>query len=75
MMENAQSAESDGSLDRVQMFSEGDFVAGTLTWGWQCFLCRDEETGFGSATTAGEGRDNHAALCPRISTGSTEASS
>jgi hypothetical protein len=49
--------------ERVQIFSEGNFLTNTLTWGWQCFRCGDEETGFGSATTAGEGRDNHAALC------------
>jgi len=48
--------------ENVQIFSEGSFTKGDLTWGWQCFLCRCEETGFGSATTAGEGRDNHAAL-------------
>lgn len=45
--------------ETVQIFAEGSFVRGDLTWGWQCFLCREEETGFGSATTAGEGRDNH----------------
>jgi hypothetical protein len=49
-------------IEVVQMFSEGSFTKGDLTWGWQCFRCRDEETGFGSATTAGEGRDNHASL-------------
>lgn len=48
--------------DSVQIFSEGSFLKGTLTWGWQCFSCREEETGFGSATTAGEGRDQHASL-------------
>lgn len=45
--------------EHVQIFNEGSFVKGDLTWGWQCFLCREEETGFGSATTAAEGRDNH----------------
>jgi len=49
--------------ERVQIFAEGSFVAGDLTWGWQCFNCRDERTGFGAASTAGEGRDNHAATC------------
>jgi hypothetical protein len=43
-------------LNDVQIFTDG------LTWGWQCFRCHAEETGFASATTAGEGRDNHAAL-------------
>lgn len=32
-------------------------------WGWQCFLCREEQSGFGNATTAREGADNHAAVC------------
>lgn len=49
--------------ERVQIFSEGDFLKGTLTWGWQCFACREEETGYGDASTAGEDRDNHTALC------------
>lgn len=48
--------------DVVQVFAEGSFINGDLTWGWQCFRCRAEETGFGNATTAGDGRDNHAAL-------------
>lgn len=52
--------------ERVQIFNEGSFVAGDLTWGWQCFVCRDEETGFRSAGTAAEGRDNHAAVCPAM---------
>jgi hypothetical protein len=46
----------------VQVFAEGSFVAGTLAWGWQCFRCREEETGLASATAAREGRDNHIAL-------------
>jgi len=46
----------------VQIFNEGSFVEGDLTWGWQCFRCKSEETGFGSATTAAEGRDNHESL-------------
>jgi hypothetical protein len=50
--------------EHVQIFSEGSFTKGDLTWGWQCFTCRAEETGFGSATTAAEGRDNHAGTCP-----------
>jgi hypothetical protein len=49
--------------ERVQVFSEGDYLAGTLTWGWQCFACLEEKAGFGSATTAGGGRDLHAARC------------
>lgn len=49
-------------ITAVKVLSEGDFLSGSLTWGWQCFRCRDEETGFGSATTAGEGRDQHASL-------------
>lgn len=44
------------------VFSEGDFLKGTLTWGWQCFTCRAEETGFESATRAREHADNHEAL-------------
>lgn len=48
--------------EHVQIFNQGSFTKGDLTWGWQCFRCRSEETGFGSATAAGEGRDNHAAL-------------
>lgn len=56
------SPESYAPLEHVQIFAEGSFVAGDLTWGWQCFRCREEEAGFGSATAAGEGRDNHA--CP-----------
>lgn len=48
--------------EHVQIFAEGSFIKGDLTWGWQCFRCREEETGFGSATTAGEGRDAHEAL-------------
>lgn len=52
-----------GPAEFVQIFAEGSFTAGTLTWGWQCSACHEEETGYGSATTAGEGRDNHEALC------------
>ena len=52
-----------GPVEFVQIFAEGSFTEGTLTWGWQCFACHEEETGYGSATTAGEGRDNHGALC------------
>lgn len=48
--------------DRVQIFAEGMYALGTLRWGWQCFRCREEETGLGSATAATEGRDNHEAL-------------
>lgn len=44
---------------KVQVFSEGSFVAGTLSWGWQCFTCGEEEAGFGNATTAGEAGDEH----------------
>lgn len=47
---------------RAQIFSEGDYLKGTLTWGWQCFTCRAESSGFGSATAAQEGADNHEAL-------------
>ena len=36
----------------AQIFAEGDYLAGTLAWGWQCFTCRAEETGLGSATAA-----------------------
>ena len=48
----------------VQIFNEGSFVKGDLTWGWQCFRCKAEETGLGNASTAAEGRDNHEATCP-----------
>lgn len=48
--------------EHVQIFNEGSFVKGDLTWGWQCFRCRAEASGFGSATTAAEGRDDHIAL-------------
>lgn len=44
---------------RTQIFSEGDFLKGTLTWGWQCFTCRAEETGLATATTAGERAEDH----------------
>lgn len=49
--------------ERVQVFADGDFLSGTLTWGWQCFACCEEETGLGDATTARAGADNHVALC------------
>lgn len=49
----------------ARIFSDGDFLTGTLTWGWQCFACRDESAGFGNATTARESCDNHIALCSR----------
>ena len=58
--------------EQVQIFSEGDFLAGTLTWGWQCFACREEETGFGNASTAAEARGNHDALCPGRPTPTTD---
>lgn len=44
---------------KVQVFCEGSFLEDTLTWGWQCFTCGEEETGFGNATTAAEAGDNH----------------
>ena len=47
----------------ARIFSEGSFLKGTLTWGWQCFACREEDTGFGSATTAQDSCDNHEATC------------
>lgn len=43
-----------------RIFSEGDYEAGTLTWGWECFDCGDEETGYGSATGAAMNMDYHA---------------
>lgn len=46
---------------RAQIFSEGDYLKGTLSWGWQCFTCRAESTGFGAATTAQESADSHMA--------------
>ena len=49
------------SEHRTGIFSEGSFLQGTLTWGWQCFTCRTEETGFGNATTAREAAANHEA--------------
>lgn len=58
------SAESGGPLEHVQIFAEGSFLEGDLTWGWQCFRCREEDAGFGSATTAGEGRDAHVCHLP-----------
>lgn len=45
----------------AQIFSEGSFLKGTLTWGWQCFTCRAEETGLGTATRAQEHADEHEA--------------
>jgi hypothetical protein len=58
-------AEAAPENDPVQIFAEGSFVEGTLTWGWQCFRCRAEESGFGSATTAARWGDHHGALgCP-----------
>ena len=61
--------------ERVQIFAEGSFIEGTLSWGWQCFVCRGEETGFGSATTAGDGREQHAAFdcAPASSAPATES--
>jgi hypothetical protein len=47
---------------RTQIFSEGSFLKGTLTWGWQCFTCSAEETDLGCATTAGEQAENHEAM-------------
>ena len=57
-------AEVDSPQEMVQIFAEGSYSEGTLTWGWQCFRCRDEAVGFGCATTAGEGRDNHLCTAP-----------
>lgn len=50
------------SSHRTQIFSEGSYLKGTLTWGWQCFTCREEETGFGTASGAQEHADNHEVL-------------
>ena len=44
---------------RVQIFSEGDFLSGTLTWGWQCLDCGADEVGLSCATTARELADEH----------------
>lgn len=49
----------------ARIFSEGDYLAGTLTWGWQCFGCRTEDTGFATATAAQESCDIHAEFCGR----------
>lgn len=47
----------------VRIFTWGDPVAGQWNWGWECWGCHEEETGFGNASTAREVGDNHAALC------------
>ena len=47
---------------RTNIFSEGSFLKGTLTWGWQCFTCREEEVGFRTASVAQQEADNHESL-------------
>lgn len=50
---------------RAQIFAEGDYSAGTLTWGWQCFGCREEDIGLANATTASEAMRLHLEFCDR----------
>lgn len=42
------------------IFTQGSFIKGDLTWGWQCFGCGGEEFGFATATAASEAADEHA---------------
>lgn len=43
----------------ARIFSEGDYQAGTLTWGWECPRCGRESGGFSTATAAQESLDVH----------------
>lgn len=45
------------------IWSEGDFLAGTLSWGWTCSHCKREHSGFDTASSAHDSLDQHEALC------------
>ncbi len=47
----------------ARIFSDGDYLAGTLTWGWQCFDCRSEDAGMSTATAASEALALHLQFC------------
>lgn len=44
---------------RIQIFTTGSFIKGEREWGWQCFTCGEEETGFINASSAAEAGEQH----------------
>jgi len=43
----------------TEMFTSSDFLTPGSTWGYQCFTCRHEETGYATLALAEAAADQH----------------
>ena len=43
----------------TEMFTSSDFLTPGSTWGYQCFTCHHEETGFATLALAEAAADQH----------------